>query len=134
MTFIDVFSNPLLSKALIIFIVGLVEQFIYSWHLLLLTRKKAISSSLVLFFNIIIYLLIIANIINDINQIFWFIPIYALGCGLGNYLRIKGRLYRDRIERRALRKVSRLRKLRKERKKRRGKKEIHKKKLHKSSK
>lgn len=92
------FYNPLLSKALIILFIGLLEQFIYSGHLLFLTNKKPIASSIILFIHLNIYLLLIANIIHDLNNILWFVPIYALGCASGNYIRVKLRLYKDILE------------------------------------
>lgn len=105
MNITEIFYNPLIAKALIILLVGLLEQFIYSWHLLQLTRKKAVSSSLILFLHLNIYLLLIASIINDMNKILWFVPVYALGCSIGNYIRIKVRQYKDKIEKIAAKKA-----------------------------
>lgn len=113
-------TNPLVAKALLILIVGMFEQFIYSGHLLLLTKKKAEASSLVLFLHLNIYLLLIGNIINDMDKIIWFIPFYAFGCAVGNYIRIKVRIYKDTLEKELLKKAKRTH----------GKKKIYKKKLY----
>ena len=77
-----------LTKFLIIFLCGLVETWLYAWYLLSINKHKAIRSSLVLIIQMAVYLAIIAYVIKDMNT-FRLIGIYCLGCGLGNFLKVK---------------------------------------------
>ena len=75
-------------KFLIIFVCGLVETWLYAWYLLEINRHRAIRSSLVLVIQMALYLAILSYVIKDINTI-WLIADYCLGCGIGNYIKLR---------------------------------------------
>lgn len=73
---------------ILIFLFGAIETFIYAWYLLEINKRKAISSSLVLFFQMFLYLIVIDRIIKSANT-FYLIGVYCVGCCIGNYLKVK---------------------------------------------
>lgn len=72
-------------KILIIFLVGFIEQLLYTAYLLSVTKRQVIASTFLMFTYMLIYLFIIAFAMKDSETV----PIlvaYALSCGVGNYV------------------------------------------------
>jgi len=74
-------------KFIIVFILGIVETFLYTMWCLSANRKEINKSSILMFIYMVLYLGIIAYAIKDTNT-FSLIVVYALSCGLGNYLEL----------------------------------------------
>jgi hypothetical protein len=75
------------TKLLVIFSVGVLENFLYTWYLLEVGRKKVLSSSLLNFIYMLIYLGIVAWAIKGEDTILVLV-IYAASCSVGNYLQL----------------------------------------------
>jgi uncharacterized protein YebE (UPF0316 family) len=75
-------------KFIIIFIAGIVETYLYTWWCLSANKKQKYLSSILMFVYMVLYLGIINYCIKDINSGLM-LTIYAISCGLGNYLRIR---------------------------------------------
>lgn len=75
-------------KALIIFIAGIIETFLYAGYIIAVTKKQVLASSILMFVYMTIYLGIIYYIVKDINSI-TLVLVYALSCAIGNFIRIK---------------------------------------------
>lgn len=74
-------------KFIVVFILGVIETFLYTAWNLSANRKEINKSSILMFIYMIIYLGIIAFALKDTNT--WaLIIIYALSCGVGNYLEL----------------------------------------------
>lgn len=74
-------------KAIIVFIAGVIETFIYTAWCLSANRKELNKSSILMFVYMAIYLGIISFAIKDSDTLL-LIFVYALSCGVGNYLEI----------------------------------------------
>ena len=74
-----------MTKIVIVFFVGLVEQALYTMYLLSVTRKQKYVSSILMTLYMTLYLGIMAYAIKDTDTIALLIA-YALACGIGNLL------------------------------------------------
>ena len=72
-------------KILIVFLVGFIEQLLYTAYILSVTKKKVISSSILMFSYMTIYLFLIAYALKDAETVPMLLA-YALSCGVGNYV------------------------------------------------
>lgn len=72
----------------LIFLCGFIETWMYAWYVLKLTQQDAIKSSLIVTVQMAIYLSIIAYVIKSMDT-FLLICIYCLGCGCGNFCKVK---------------------------------------------
>lgn len=77
-----------MNKFILIFIAGLLETYLFTGWNLSANKGKVMVSSFLMFAYMLIYLNIIDMAFKDTNT-FWMIGIYALSCGVGNYLRVK---------------------------------------------
>jgi uncharacterized protein YebE (UPF0316 family) len=75
-------------KILIVFIIGLIEQVLYTAYLLAVDKRKTILSSILMLIYMILYLGIVAYALKDNNTVTLLIA-YALACGCGNYITMK---------------------------------------------
>ena len=75
-------------KLALIFILGIIETYLYTGWCLLANKGKALSSSLLMIIYMTMYLTIIAWALKD-SQTYLMIFTYALSCGVGNYIRVK---------------------------------------------
>jgi uncharacterized protein YebE (UPF0316 family) len=82
----------MLLKLILVFLIGLVETFLYAGYILSVTKKQVYLSSILMLIYMTIYLSIITFVVKDINT-FELIIIYALSCGIGNFIRIKREHY-----------------------------------------
>jgi multidrug transporter EmrE-like cation transporter len=71
-------------KVILVFIVGFIEQLLYTAYLLSVNKKQVKASTLLMVAYMTIYLFIITYAIKDTNTIPLLIA-YALACGAGNY-------------------------------------------------
>jgi len=78
----------MLIKLIIIFILGIIETYLYTGWCLRANQGKALSSSFLMITYMILYLTIIAWALGDKNT-FIMICSYALACGVGNFIRVK---------------------------------------------
>ena len=76
-----------MNKYLIIFLVGILETFLYTGYLISVELRQKIISSILMFVYMSIYLSVIAFAIKDVNSLFM-ILVYAFSCSIGNYLRV----------------------------------------------
>jgi uncharacterized protein YebE (UPF0316 family) len=72
-------------KIILIFLIGFIEQLLYTAYLLSVNKKQVITSTLLMMAYMTVYLFIIAYAIKDSNTIPLLIS-YALACGAGNYI------------------------------------------------
>jgi uncharacterized protein YebE (UPF0316 family) len=75
-------------KILIVFIIGFLEQLLYTAYLLSVNKKQVKASTFLMVAYMAIYLFIISYAIKDTNTISLLIS-YALSCGVGNYVIMK---------------------------------------------
>lgn len=75
-------------KILLIFIFGIIETFLFTWWNLSANKKQVYVSSILMFIYMTMYLMIIDTAFKDINSKIMIIC-YAIGCGLGNFIRVK---------------------------------------------
>jgi nucleoside permease NupC len=73
-----------MNKILLIFIVGVIETFIYTAWCLSANRKEINKSSILMFIYMTVYLVIISFALMDKILLL----VYALSCGVGNYLEL----------------------------------------------
>ena len=78
----------MLSKIIIVFLVGLVETFLYAGYIIAVTKKQEYLSSILMAVYMSIYLCILAYVFKDINSVL-LIVVYALSCGIGNFIRVR---------------------------------------------
>jgi uncharacterized protein YebE (UPF0316 family) len=74
-------------KLIIVFILGIIETWLYTGWCLKANQGKVWSSSVLMIIYMTMYLTIISWAIKDANT-FTMIVVYALSCGVGNFLRI----------------------------------------------
>ena len=84
----------ILTKLAIVFVIGALENFLYTWYLLEVGRKRPIKSSILDFVYMLIYLELVAWAIKDSDTL-GILVVYAVSCGIGNYLQIKWELYKQ---------------------------------------
>ncbi len=75
-------------KVLLVFIVGFIEQLLYTAYLLSVNKKQVKASSILMITYMSIYLFIITYAIKDANTIPLLVA-YALACGAGNFCVMK---------------------------------------------
>lgn len=78
----------MLSKLILVFIIGLFETFLYAGYIISVTKKQPMLSSILMLIYMALYLTIINYVFKDIHNII-LIVIYAMACGVGNYIRLK---------------------------------------------
>jgi len=71
-------------KIILVFVVGFIEQLLYTAYILSVTKKKVMTSSILMFTYMLMYLFLIAYALKDSETITILIS-YALSCGAGNY-------------------------------------------------
>lgn len=71
-------------KIFLVFIIGFLEQLLYTAYLLSVNKKQVKASTFLMVAYMAIYLFIISYAIKDVNTIPLLVA-YALSCGLGNY-------------------------------------------------
>jgi uncharacterized protein YebE (UPF0316 family) len=74
-------------KLITVFVLGIIETYLYTWYLILVEKRNINASSLVMFIYMLFYLGIIAWAIKDSNTIIMLIT-YAGSCGIGNYIKL----------------------------------------------
>ena len=79
--------NIVISQPLVLF-AGIIEAFIWTWHMIEVNKRHAFNSSLILCAHASLYLFIISGIISSANTIALILT-YATGAAIGNYLRVK---------------------------------------------
>lgn len=76
------------NKIFIVFIIGFIEQLLYTAYLLSVNKRQVKASTILMVAYMAIYLFIISYAIKDTNTILLLIS-YALACGSGNYVIMK---------------------------------------------
>lgn len=74
-------------KALIIFTAGIIETFMFTGWNLSANKKQVYLSSILMFLYMITYLFILDTAFKDSNSKL-LILVYAISCGVGNFLRV----------------------------------------------
>ena len=74
-------------KIFLIFILGIIETYLYTWYLISVDKRQTIISSFLMFIYMAFYLGIIAWAIKDSNTIVMLLT-YAISCGIGNYMKL----------------------------------------------
>jgi len=72
-------------KVLIVFLVGLIEQVLYTMYLISVDKRQTNLSSILMFTYMCLYLFVIAFALKDAQAVILLIA-YAASCGIGNYL------------------------------------------------
>jgi multidrug transporter EmrE-like cation transporter len=72
-------------KIILIFLIGFIEQLLYTAYLLSVNKKQVKASTVLMVAYMAIYLFIISYAIKDGNTIPLLVA-YALACGAGNYV------------------------------------------------
>ena len=75
-------------KILMIFVVGLCEQCLYTAYLISVNKRQAVLSSILMLVYMSLYLFIVAYALKDTNAIGLLIT-YACACGVGNLITMK---------------------------------------------
>jgi len=75
-------------KILLVFIVGFIEQLLYTSYLLSVTKKQVTTSTILMVVYMSIYLFIISYAIKDGDTVPLLVA-YALSCGVGNWVIMK---------------------------------------------
>jgi uncharacterized protein YebE (UPF0316 family) len=75
-------------KVLLVFIIGFLEQLLYTAYLLSVNKKQVNASTVLMVSYMAIYLFIISYAIKDANTIPLLVA-YAVACGLGNWCIMK---------------------------------------------
>lgn len=75
----------MLKNAIIVFIVGLVEQLLYTMYIIAVGKYLTIISSILMFSYMVLYLLIINKVVKEKDGIILLLT-YASACGIGNLL------------------------------------------------
>jgi uncharacterized protein YebE (UPF0316 family) len=75
-------------KIIAIFIVGLMEQLLYTKYLIAVDKRQTIASTIYMIVYMALYLIIVAYAMKDSNTVALLIS-YALACGLGNYIAMR---------------------------------------------
>jgi hypothetical protein len=73
-------------RIFILFVVGFLEQGLYTLYLLTVNKYMIIASSILMFSYMFIYLLIIDKIAKDKKDSIKLIITYSLACCLGNFV------------------------------------------------
>jgi hypothetical protein len=84
-------KNNILSY-ISLFGLGLIEQFGYTLYLIAVNKYMILMSSILMFSYMAIYLGIINKIAKDSKDSLRLLLIYALACGVGNYLAMSMRI------------------------------------------
>ena len=75
-------------KVLAVFIIGLIEQLLYTKYLISVDKRQTIMSTIYMIVYMSLYLFIVAYALKDSETIPLLIA-YALACGAGNYIIMK---------------------------------------------
>ena len=79
--------NIIINTPLVLF-AGIIEAFIWTWHMIEVNKRHALNSSLILVVHASIYLFIISKIIESADTALLILT-YATGAAIGNYLRVR---------------------------------------------
>jgi uncharacterized protein YebE (UPF0316 family) len=82
-------------KILLVFIVGLIEQVLYTMYLISVDKRQTNLSSILMFAYMCLYLFVIAYALKDSEAVTLLIA-YAASCGLGNYLVMLWEKYKEK--------------------------------------
>lgn len=77
-----------MTKLILIFIFGIIETYMFTGWSISANQKKVFISSILMFFYMTTYLLILDSAFKDSNSKLMIIT-YAISCGIGNFLRVK---------------------------------------------
>ena len=72
-------------KIIGVFIIGFVEQCLYTMYLISVTKRQVILSSILMFVYMSLYLFIVAYALKDSNTIILLIS-YSIACCFGNFI------------------------------------------------
>lgn len=75
-------------KVILVFIIGLLEQLLYTKYIISVDKRQTIASTVYMITYMSIYLFIIDYAIKDSNTVPLLVA-YALACGAGNYIAMK---------------------------------------------
>ena len=75
----------MIKNIIIVFIVGLIEQLLYTLYIISVGKYLIVASSILMFSYMILYLLIISKVVKEKDGIILLIT-YALACGIGNFI------------------------------------------------
>jgi uncharacterized protein YebE (UPF0316 family) len=84
-------------KILAIFLIGLVEQLLYTKYLISVDKRQSLISTVYMIIYMSLYLVIVAYAMKDSNTIPLLIA-YALACGLGNFIAMKQEIKKENNE------------------------------------
>lgn len=76
-----------MTKIILIFILGFLEQLLFTSYLISVDKRQKLISSMLMFVYFLIYLLIIDWAIKDANTLLLLV-VYALSAAIGNYTRM----------------------------------------------
>jgi uncharacterized protein YebE (UPF0316 family) len=76
-----------MNKFILIFILGFIEQLLFTSYLISVNKRQKIASSVLMFIYFLIYLVIIDWAIKDANTL-WLLITYALSAAIGNFVRM----------------------------------------------
>jgi hypothetical protein len=78
----------MLTKLLIIFFAGIIETYLFTGWTITANQKKVMVSSILMFIYMTAYLFILDIAFKDSNSKILLL-VYAVSCGIGNYLRVR---------------------------------------------
>lgn len=78
----------MLEQIALVLVAGLIETSLYTAYLILIGHKRLLPSSLLMTLYIFVYFWLLKYIIKD-NDSWMLIAVYAISCGMGNYLSMK---------------------------------------------
>jgi uncharacterized protein YebE (UPF0316 family) len=73
------------KKIIILFIIGLLEQLLYTLYIIAIGKYLIFISSILMFSYMVLYLLIISKVVKEKEGLILLLD-YALACGVGNYM------------------------------------------------
>ena len=72
-------------KIILVFIVGFIEQLLYTLYIISVGKNLIAISSILMFSYMILYLTIISKIVKEKEGVILLVT-YALSCGIGNWI------------------------------------------------
>lgn len=75
-----------IQKYLLVFIIGLLEQFAYTLYLIAIGKYLIVVSSILMLLYFFVYLLIVNYIIKEKDNCIGLLLTYAISAAIGNYI------------------------------------------------
>lgn len=75
-------------KLILIFVVGIIETFLYTLHLVAVNRRNALMAGILMTIYIFVYLTIVAYAIKNENTLIVLL-VYSCACGIGTFIGTK---------------------------------------------